>query len=78
MTASPRRPSSDEQGDCVRFRARDVRVPPASELLDALWGENVLEGRVVARSRTDGGDCIVVQLEHGRLVVVDTACLLDD
>jgi hypothetical protein len=62
----------------VRFRLRDVCVPPASELLAALWGDHVLEGQIVARSRTDGdADCVVVKVPGmDQMVVVSSADLL--
>jgi hypothetical protein len=52
-----------ESTDAVRFRVRDVCVPPASELLVALWGNEVLEGRIIARSPAAVG-------AHGEQVVI--------
>lgn len=74
-TAAP----PDRKG-MVRFRVRDVALPPANELLDALWGDRLLEGQVVARSRSAAdGDCVVVQiLGSDRLVVVSEERILKD
>jgi hypothetical protein len=62
----------------VRFRLRDVCLPPPHELLDALWGDHVLEGEIVARSRTAGDvDCVVVKVPGmDQMVVVSVADLL--
>lgn len=61
----------DLDGDRVRFRLRDIRIPPPSELLDALWGDQVLEGHLVSCSRTDeGGMCAVVKVSGMKQMVV--------
>jgi hypothetical protein len=64
----------------VRFRLRDARVPPAHELMVALWGDHVLEGQVVGHSRAEGDDtCVVVRLSGlDQLVVVSLGKLLAD
>jgi hypothetical protein len=64
----------------VRFRLRDARVPPAHELVAALWGDQVLEGQVVGQSRAEGDDvCVVVRLSGlDQLVVVSLEKLLSD
>ncbi|MEY4544576.1 MAG: hypothetical protein RL685_771 [Pseudomonadota bacterium] len=68
--------SSTEQ--VVRFRLRDVYVPSAEELLEELFGDLVLVGKVVVQS-SNGNDepCVAVQLEGSqKLVVISTAHLL--
>jgi hypothetical protein len=64
--------------DRVQFRLRDVCLPTPVELLTELWGDHVLEGEIVARSRgDDDGDCVVVKLAGvDRLVVVAAESLL--
>lgn len=62
----------------VRFRLRDVYVPSAEELLQELFGDLVLVGKVVVQS-SNGNDepCVAVQLDGSqKLVVVSTARLL--
>ena len=62
----------------VRFRLRDVHVPSAEELLDELFGDVVLSGKVIVQS-TNGGDepCVAVELEGTKkLVVISTSRLL--
>jgi hypothetical protein len=62
----------------VRFRLRHVQVPPATELLATLWGDEVLEGQVVAHSRAEGNErCVVVKVPGlDQLIVVLTTDLL--
>jgi hypothetical protein len=62
----------------VRFRLRDVYLPPANELLAALCGDRVLQGEVVARSRSEGdAACVVVKVEGlEQLLVVSADNLL--
>jgi hypothetical protein len=62
----------------VRFRLRDVQLPPAESLLATLWGDQVLEGVVVAHSRASGDErCVVVKVpELDQLIVVMAADLL--
>jgi hypothetical protein len=64
----------------VRFRLRDARLPPAHELLVALWGDHVLEGQVVGSSRAEGDQtCVVIRLSGlDQLVVVSREKLLPD
>jgi hypothetical protein len=56
----------------VRFRLRSVFVPPPAELLQLLYGEQLLEGVVVGRSRNRrDGDQVVIKLDGlGALLVV--------
>ncbi len=56
----------------VRFRLRSVFVPPPAELLQLLYGEQVLEGVVVGRSRNQrDGNQVVIKLDGlGALLVV--------
>ena len=67
-----------EAEPAARFRLRDVCVPPPHELLAQLWGDHILEGEIVARSRTDGDvDCVVVKVPGmDQMVVVSVADLL--
>jgi hypothetical protein len=53
-------------------------VPPPHELLAQLWGDHILEGEIVARSRSDGDvDCVVVKVPGmDQMVVVSVADLL--
>jgi hypothetical protein len=62
----------------VRFRLRDVQLPAAESLLATLWGDQVLEGVVVAHSRASGDErCVVVKVpELDQLIVVMAADLL--
>jgi hypothetical protein len=62
----------------VRFRLRDVHVPSAEELLDELFGDLVLAGKVVVQSSNGSEEpCVAVQLEGSqKLVVISTARLL--
>ena len=56
----------------VRFRLRSVFVPPPAELLQLLYGEQLLEGVVVGRSRNQrDGNQVVIKLDGlGALLVV--------
>ena len=56
----------------VRFRLRSVFVPAPAELLQLLYGEQLLEGVVVGRSRNRrDGDQVVIKLDGlGALLVV--------
>jgi hypothetical protein len=70
--------STSPQERVVRFRLRDVHVPSAEELLEELFGDLVLAGKVVLQS-SNGNDepCVAVQLEGSqKLVVVSTTRLL--
>jgi hypothetical protein len=69
---------TDESTKPVRFRLRDARLPPANELLALLWGDQVLEGHVVAQSRAEGDELCVVVKDSGvdQLVVVSKTNLL--
>lgn len=62
----------------VRFRLRDVHVPSAEELLEELFGDMVLSGKVIVQSSNgDEAPCVAVQLEGSqKLVVVSTDRLL--
>lgn len=74
-TSQPPRSSTEQ---VVRFRLRDVYVPSAEELLEELFGDLVLVGKVVVQS-CNGNDepCVAVQLEGSqKLVVISTAHLL--
>ena len=77
MSTPPPAPETGQM-ELVRFRIRDVWLPHANELLDAIWGGRVLEGKVVARSRADeDGDCVVVKVaDVDQLIVVSTTSLL--
>jgi len=69
----------EPRGDViVRFRVRDVHVPLPDDLLVELYGDRILEGRVVGRSRDAPGDeGVVVRVEGlDLLVVVDTRGLV--
>lgn len=71
-------PAARASTEHVRFRLRDVYVPSAEELIEELFGDLVLEGKVVVQS-SNGNDepCVAVQLQGSqRLVVVSTARLL--
>lgn len=60
----------------VRFRLRSVFVPPPAELLQLLYGEQLLQGVVVGRSRNQrDGDQVVIKLDglDALLVVPETA-----
>ena len=52
------------KGDYVQFRVRDVHLPEPAELLDVLYGSEVLEGRVVdvSNSGEAGGEYFVVEV----------------
>jgi hypothetical protein len=77
-TADPISSAHAGRTDVVRFRLRDACVPPANELLAALWGDHVLEGQIVGRSRTSAdGDFVVVKVRGmEQLVVVSIGLLL--
>jgi hypothetical protein len=48
----------------VRFRLRSVFVPPPAELVQLLYGDQLLEGVVVGRSRNRrDGDQVVIKLD---------------
>jgi hypothetical protein len=72
--AAPSRPCPDTR---VRFRLRNVYVPSPVELLDLLYGDTLLEGVVIARSRNvTGGDQVVIRVEGlGVLLVVPDRAL---
>jgi hypothetical protein len=63
----------------VRFRVRSAYHPPATELLDLLFADRILEGVVVAESRgPDGGEFVVVALPGvSAPVIVSKSQLLD-
>lgn len=52
MSDASRAPA-ELRGSTVRFRVADVVIPPADELLQRLFGDDVLEGRVVEEARGD-------------------------
>jgi hypothetical protein len=62
----------------VRFRLRDIQLPAAESLLATLWGDQVLEGMVVAHSRAAGDErCVVVKVpDLDQLIVVMATDLL--
>jgi hypothetical protein len=63
----------------VRFRVGNVFQPPAPELMELLFGDRLLEGAVVARSRGDDGDFVVVQVEGlAPLLVVSANNLIEE
>lgn len=61
----------------VRFRLGSVFVPPPAELLQLLYGEQLLEGTVVGRSRNQrDGDQVVIKVDGlGALLVVPATAL---
>ena len=68
----------DLRGRWVHFRIVDVHVPDPVEILRALHGDDLLQGRVVALSDTGlpGGQYAVVEVEGlDRPLVVATPLL---
>jgi hypothetical protein len=51
------------RGRWVHFRIRDVYVPDPLNLLEALHGDDVLEGRVVAVSQSGEAGALYVVVE---------------
>jgi hypothetical protein len=45
--------STELRGSTVRFRVADVVMPPPDELLQRLFGDDLLEGRVVEEAKGD-------------------------
>ena len=65
-------------GRWVHFRIRDVFVPEPLSLLDELHGNDVLQGRVVAVTRSGGSDALFAVVEvdgYGRPMVVSADAL---
>ena len=56
----------------VHFRVRDVQFPEAGDLLWELYGNEVLEGKVIELTSTadDGQPYVVVQLDGERPAVI--------
>jgi hypothetical protein len=50
----PDDPSNALRGATVRFKVADVILPPADELLRRLFGDDMLQGRVVRETAGDG------------------------
>jgi hypothetical protein len=63
--------TADLPAPLVRFRVRDIQLPPADELIEHLFRDLVVEGQVVGRSRGVGGsEVVVVQVREGALLVI--------
>ena len=70
----------DLRNQWVRFRVRDVYLPDPAALLTDLYGNELLNGRVIdmSDSGTEGGVFAVVEVEGiGQPVIVPVRRILD-
>jgi hypothetical protein len=80
MSAAHNVDGGGQKGDMtVRFRVRDAYVPSPKELLDSLYGDRVLEGTVILRTRNgaDNASVIIRVSDLDLLVVVSSQGLID-
>ncbi len=75
-----RRSGSISVGQLVTFRVRDAYHPPAGDLLETLFGNRILRGRVTAISDggEPGGGFVVLEIEGlSQAVIVPASDVTD-
>lgn len=64
-------------GEVVRFRIGDIFAPPAEDVLDLLFGNRMLEGRVIGSTvHNQGGACVLVRVAGLNHPVIVPLCSL--
>jgi hypothetical protein len=64
---------------CVRFRIRDVHIPAPEDVLRQIYGDDILQGRVVGLSDSgaEEGAFAVIEVDGlGQWLIVPVARLL--